>query len=249
MTDYTNAPATAMLATHCSACGRPLLDAESVTAMMGPVCRSKYALPDTLDEETRKRANALIFTCAKQGVTPEEWQAAVVELALIGCDAIAKRIGERFGAVTCVAAARPCKIGDDWGVRVADGAVVNPGEFVAVYARSGKRWVTRLDVDQGQGRWTTQRCRAPFPPNAPTLPAEPEQAPAPAKPASPCWAGRPTKVSGGWGVALSGPGIFDAKKGDRVRITARNGKTWTAVLAETPWRNRWNDLVAATARA
>jgi hypothetical protein len=38
---YQNAPATTMLATHCAACGRPLLDAESVETGMGPDCRKR----------------------------------------------------------------------------------------------------------------------------------------------------------------------------------------------------------------
>jgi hypothetical protein len=39
---YESAPATLLLATHCCACGRPLVDAESVEAGMGPDCRKKY---------------------------------------------------------------------------------------------------------------------------------------------------------------------------------------------------------------
>ncbi len=39
---YVNAPATALVATHCCACGRPLLDARSVECGMGPTCREKH---------------------------------------------------------------------------------------------------------------------------------------------------------------------------------------------------------------
>lgn len=39
---YEQAPATQMLATQCAACARPLLDAESVEAGMGPDCRRKH---------------------------------------------------------------------------------------------------------------------------------------------------------------------------------------------------------------
>ena len=49
---YENAPATKMLATCCAACGRPLLDAASVEAGMGPDCRAKhgyYAEPSAPD--------------------------------------------------------------------------------------------------------------------------------------------------------------------------------------------------------
>jgi hypothetical protein len=41
MSTYENAPATALLATDCAACGRPLLDAMSVELGIGPECRRK----------------------------------------------------------------------------------------------------------------------------------------------------------------------------------------------------------------
>lgn len=41
---YEFAPGTALVATHCAACGRPLLDAVSVEIGMGPTCRKKYGL-------------------------------------------------------------------------------------------------------------------------------------------------------------------------------------------------------------
>lgn len=45
MSDYENAPAAAMLATHCC-CGRPLLDAVSVEAGIGPDCRKKHGFDE-----------------------------------------------------------------------------------------------------------------------------------------------------------------------------------------------------------
>lgn len=39
---YETAPATRMLATHCIFCSRPLVDAVSVEAGVGPDCRKKY---------------------------------------------------------------------------------------------------------------------------------------------------------------------------------------------------------------
>lgn len=41
-TTYENAPSTKLLATHCASCGRPLRDAASVEAGMGPDCREKH---------------------------------------------------------------------------------------------------------------------------------------------------------------------------------------------------------------
>lgn len=45
---YEDAKATKMLATHCAACGRPLVDASSVEYGVGPVCRKKYQYEDAL---------------------------------------------------------------------------------------------------------------------------------------------------------------------------------------------------------
>jgi len=42
--DYTAAPATALVAARCAACGRALLDAVSVEVGMGPTCRGRAGL-------------------------------------------------------------------------------------------------------------------------------------------------------------------------------------------------------------
>lgn len=99
MTTYENAPATIMLATHCACCGRPLVDAESVTAGIGPHCRDKHGVPDTLDEETRTRANKLVHAIAREDVSAKELVAATVELALLGCDKLAARCAKRAGRI------------------------------------------------------------------------------------------------------------------------------------------------------
>jgi hypothetical protein len=39
---YESAPATKMLATQCACCGRPLVDAASIEAGMGPICRKQH---------------------------------------------------------------------------------------------------------------------------------------------------------------------------------------------------------------
>lgn len=43
---YENAPATALVATDCACCGRPLVDAVSVETGIGPVCRAKHGYSD-----------------------------------------------------------------------------------------------------------------------------------------------------------------------------------------------------------
>ena len=61
--DYTQAPATIMLATNCVCCGRALVDACSVELGSGPECRSGI-YPEGGDDEDRKVANKLVFDAA-----------------------------------------------------------------------------------------------------------------------------------------------------------------------------------------
>lgn len=89
---YENAPATKMLATHCCACNRPLVDAKSVEYGIGPECRKRHghgvqtagaswgavtaligrlqdiqvdsAIPAILDENAHKLCNVLTHAAA-----------------------------------------------------------------------------------------------------------------------------------------------------------------------------------------
>lgn len=47
---YENAPATALVASHCACCSRPLVDAISVEAGVGPECRRKHGFNDAQGE-------------------------------------------------------------------------------------------------------------------------------------------------------------------------------------------------------
>lgn len=73
---YENAPQTALVATHCAICARPLCDAESVEAGIGPVCREKVGMTSITDDATRRVANQIV------------WQVAVCRLEV--CDAVAQ---------------------------------------------------------------------------------------------------------------------------------------------------------------
>lgn len=62
-TGYENAPSTLMLASHCAACSKPLRDADSVQAGMGPDCREKYgrvAVLGLINVEAAKEALASV---------------------------------------------------------------------------------------------------------------------------------------------------------------------------------------------
>jgi len=45
-----------MLATHCAVCSRPLVDAASVEAGMGPDCRDRHGYDDPVDVRMTERA-------------------------------------------------------------------------------------------------------------------------------------------------------------------------------------------------
>jgi len=62
---YENAPATKLVATHCACCARPLVDAESLSWGIGPVCRKKHGLTlKKLGPEVHKQANVTLFKIA-----------------------------------------------------------------------------------------------------------------------------------------------------------------------------------------
>lgn len=46
---YTNSPVYDLNPTHCSVCGRPLVDAVSLEHAMGPICRKKYGYEQQVD--------------------------------------------------------------------------------------------------------------------------------------------------------------------------------------------------------
>lgn len=91
---YENAPGTIMLATHCAACGKALVDAVSVESGMGPDCREKYGRwPAEVD---RTAVNKLVHTIAlSQSCTPEQ----AMELHRHGADKIAARVAQRFATI------------------------------------------------------------------------------------------------------------------------------------------------------
>jgi len=62
MNDYTNAPATKLLATHCVVCGRALVDAISVEMGIGPECREGN--DGGIDPDIQKIANEHVFNAA-----------------------------------------------------------------------------------------------------------------------------------------------------------------------------------------
>jgi hypothetical protein len=117
-TTYENAPATSMLATHCAACGRPLLDAESVELGIGPICRERFgfdaaerpadwgrvaelALDGAWPADSRNWANALVHRIAieQRGPGVPKYIACIDAL---GFRKLARRIAERVATIIVV---------------------------------------------------------------------------------------------------------------------------------------------------
>ena len=254
---YENAPATKMLATHCCACARPLLDAASVTAGLGPHCRKKHGIPNDLDEATRERANHLIYQCAKESVAVETLQAAVVELALLGCAKLADRISKRAGRIV---------------VTVTESAVDVRAPYSQTFLdhRGSGRWVRSAKLTRytkGAALEALAAIEAAFPnalvrfevgDDAPAFPTREALRAAlteiaESSPKSPCppvqevkWGASWTKLSGGWGVKIkfNQHTRFEGqtpKAGERVRVTNRAGQWKIVELAVDARVNRYRD--------
>jgi hypothetical protein len=136
---YTDAPATRMLATSCAACGRPLVDAASVEAGMGPDCRSKYGMP-SLDDAIRAEANKLVYKIALDQTGPEVAQ-AVGQLRALGCQALADRIIKRLASSYAVT------ITED-GEELVVKSRYDEGLVRAIAAVPGRRWDAKTKTNR-----------------------------------------------------------------------------------------------------
>jgi len=97
MTDsYLNAPATKMLATNCVCCGRPLVDALSVTLGIGPECRK--GMDGGVSDEVRKEANKRVFdaSMAAQGGHVERVIECADAIEALGLGDLAGKVRSRF---------------------------------------------------------------------------------------------------------------------------------------------------------
>lgn len=100
---YENAPATRLVATNCVACGRPLVDAISVEAGMGPDCRSKHghAGPEGATEEARTDVNKRVAQLAR-GVEATEAVGHLLIIRAHGFTKLADKLEERLCTVEIV---------------------------------------------------------------------------------------------------------------------------------------------------
>lgn len=99
---YEQAPATRLVATRCGFCGRPLRDAESLKAGIGPVCRERIGYERQLAPIVRDRVNQLIYDVAALQILPEarpEIAKALFELESYGFDILVEAMCARLGLV------------------------------------------------------------------------------------------------------------------------------------------------------
>lgn len=256
---YENAPATKMLRTHCCACARPLLDAASVTAGLGPHCRAKHGVPNDLPEDVRERANKLIYECARVDVSADTLKAAVVELALLGCTKLADRISKRAGRIVLRVTEEGVDVAAPYSERFLRAR--GPGRWVrserVTRYRHADAQAARTAVAAGFGEGALVRfevgsdvafLRADAGAIATAL-ADLEGA-APKGPETPCtprsearWSGSPSRVPGGWGVTVAASeGSAPPAAGDLVRVRTRGGKEWTARLDARVKTSRWGEV-------
>lgn len=133
---YESAPATLLVATHCAACSKPLVDAVSVETGIGPECRKKHGFMVDVDPEIRARANELVFRIAAKQVGIDVARACE-ELRVIGFAKLAERIGKRLYTVKLVLV--------DNGFEVI--APYKEEAVAAMRSIPGRRWVADRKVN------------------------------------------------------------------------------------------------------
>ncbi len=149
MSDYTNAPATALVATRCALCGRPLLDAPSVECGMGPVCRERALVG--APEANRGEVNALVARIAAD-TSAADVPAMVACVAALGYGALAERLTERLAEGKAVTVRAE---GDGFAVAAPFSEAFN----AALRAHApGRRWdkearVWRIPAKAKRGLW------------------------------------------------------------------------------------------------
>lgn len=147
--DYTAAPATALVATHCCLCGRPLLDAPSVECGMGPTCRARVLRG--APTEHRAEVNALVARIAAD-TAANDVTALVARVATLGYSALAERLTERLAEGRAVTVRAE---GDGYAVTApfseAFGAALREHAPARRWDRDAKVW--RVPATAKRGLW------------------------------------------------------------------------------------------------
>jgi hypothetical protein len=185
---YEAAPATLLLATHCCACGRPLVDADSVEAGMGPDCRAKhgYGVPQgepdfsaamralaalepdgvpvawTVELGARELANKLVHRVATNRDDLAGRTALCIAVSCLGFTTLAGRLLSRSNGVTVT----------EEGGMLTVRAPFNPTFNEAVRRVPGQRWVAEAKarrVPATSRRQLWEALKASFPAGTPVV--------------------------------------------------------------------------------
>lgn len=127
---YENAPATQMLATHCAICARPLCDATSVEAGIGPDCRARYGYNITVDPVARDSANKLVHELAVGGLNAAECRDRLQALHDLNFTLLSDRIAQRLAPVRIEAGVGGLWVRTPW----------EPAAVAAFKRIPGRRW-------------------------------------------------------------------------------------------------------------
>lgn len=155
---YENAPATKMLATHCIACGRALVDSISVEAGMGPDCRDKHGYNVHVSPEARAEANKIVHDLAAASDEPsvEHLRGAFARLIDLGFERLGLKLASRFSVVDVTV------LGDSLSVTFG----YSPEAVAAIKAVPGRRFnvVTKtwlVPAAERRALWSALRVAFP----------------------------------------------------------------------------------------
>jgi hypothetical protein len=180
VSNYENAPATKLLATHCACCGRSLLDAESVEAGMGPTCRKVHgynraqAEPDweaVLRLSDGLLAVAEIFPAGDARVAEASWRLGGLETRRVANlavhrIAVAQRGPAALQLAAVVRALGFTRLADRVEERLVQVRIELAGDEYVVHAPYSETFNARLGENRPARRWDPEnkcwRVRAPF---------------------------------------------------------------------------------------
>lgn len=96
MSNYEQSSACILLATHCCVCGRPLVDAISVSLGIGPECRSHQN--GGITAEQQEACNKLTWQAAiaAEGGKVEEVRQIAESIRNLGLSVLADKVSQRF---------------------------------------------------------------------------------------------------------------------------------------------------------
>lgn len=94
---YESSPGCKLVATNCACCGKALVDAPSLAAGMGPICRKKHGFDVNCDAATRTEVNTIVYALAANPRAADV-RMKLARLVALDFEKLAKRISKRLGS-------------------------------------------------------------------------------------------------------------------------------------------------------